>query len=76
MGTMELFCEELSDRPEICPSCGSHSVIGIAYGLPDEAAEAARRGAVALGGCFLKMCPKWCCRECKYCWPKEIDDEA
>src|SRR4051812_28776098 len=66
----------LSEKPEICRSCGSHSVIPIAYGSPDEStAEAARRGAVTLGGCVLKRFPKWCCRECNYCWPKEVDDE-
>jgi hypothetical protein len=67
----------LSDKPEVCPSCGSHSVIPIAYGAPDQwTAEAVRRGAVTLGGCILRMSPKWCCRDCKYCWPKEVADEA
>jgi hypothetical protein len=67
----------LSEKPEVCPSCDSHLVIPIAYGAPDEpTAEAARRGAVSLGGCVLKRFPKWCCRECNYCWPKEGDDEA
>jgi hypothetical protein len=67
----------VSEKPKVCPSCGSHSVIPIAYGAPNgSTAEAVRRGAVTLGGCILRMSPKWCCRECNYRWPKEVDDEA
>jgi hypothetical protein len=67
----------LSEKPKVCPSCGSHSVIPIAYGSPDEStAEAARRGAVTLGGCVLKRFPKWCCRECNHCWPEKVDNET
>jgi hypothetical protein len=65
------------DKPELCPLCGSRSVVGIAYGLPDELGEeAARRGAIRLGGCILvKDAPKWHCRDCGHQWGKLLGDE-
>ncbi len=71
----ELWGDE-SDKPKICPSCGAHSVVRIGYGEPDDVgAEAARRGAIVLGGCILpEYSPKWHCRECHHQWGKLFDD--
>jgi hypothetical protein len=65
------------DKPALCPSCGSRSVVRIAYGLPDEVGkEAARRGAIALGGCILgKDAPKCHCWDCSHRWGKLLGDE-
>lgn len=66
-----------SDEPGSCPSCGSRSVVRIAYGHPsEETQEAARRGVVVLGGCILaEDAPKWHCRRCKHSWGKLLYDE-
>ena len=65
------------DKPEFCPSCGSRSVVRIAYGLPDELGEeAARRGAITLGGCILvENAPKWHCRDCSHKWRRLLGNE-
>jgi hypothetical protein len=65
--------EELrGDKPELCPSCGSRSVVRIVYGLPNEVGqEAARRGAITLGGCIVvEDAPKWQCGDCGHEWGK------
>jgi hypothetical protein len=53
------------DTPN-CPHCGSHDVIPVVYGLPDEELEElARRGSVWLGGCIVWAGqPEWKCRAC------------
>ncbi len=65
------------NKPEICPSCGARSVVRISYGLPDEVGEeAARRGAIVLGGCMLvEDAAKWYCRNCGHEWGKLFGDD-
>ncbi len=63
-------------RKPPCPKCGSPDVIPIMYGLPsEEAAEEARQGKIALGGCCISDdSPRWHCRDCEPEWGT-IDDE-
>jgi hypothetical protein len=73
--------EELSgvfgDRPECCPRCGSRSVLDIVYGAPfEEDVEAARRGAIAMGGCCIGPAANFCCAQCEYRWPEGEIGEA
>jgi hypothetical protein len=45
-----------SDEPQRCPSCGSHSLAAIEYGLPafsEELREDEELGRVVLGGCLV-----------------------
>ena len=69
--------EGFSNQLEPCPKCGSKSVIEILYGFPtEEQQEAARRGAIALGGCMLELgSPKFCCKYCEHSWPQNQGDE-
>lgn len=57
----------------LCPRCRSQHVVRVLYGLPDgPAEEAARRGALALGGCCLPPRHEvnhWCCKQCRFRWP-------
>jgi Sel1 repeat len=67
--------EEHSLELEPCPQCGSKSVIEVVYGFPtDEQSEAARRGAIALGGCMLGNA-RFCCNQCDHRWPEDERDE-
>jgi hypothetical protein len=62
----------------VCPRCGSDWVVPVMYGHPSEAAEeAARRGALAMGGCCMPRPSQrnhWCCKSCKFRWPGEFED--
>jgi hypothetical protein len=63
-----------------CPKCGSHTVVAVMYGHPsDIAEEAARQGALAMGGCCipspLSEMNRWCCKQCKFRWPGEFEEE-
>jgi predicted RNA-binding Zn-ribbon protein involved in translation (DUF1610 family) len=55
-----------------CPSCGSHEVVPILYGLlTPEAEEDVKAGKVALGGCIVSgRDPAWRCKECRHEWGK------
>ena len=59
-----------------CPECGSREVAEILYGLPTrEAAAAADRGEIALGGCFFNWgSARWRCLTCNAEWG--VSDEA
>lgn len=38
-----------------CPSCGSHTIVGVSFGYPtQETLDAAARGETVLGGCYLR----------------------
>jgi hypothetical protein len=67
----EEFSWEFASRPECCPKCGSLSVLDIVYGSPsEEDAEAARRGAIAMGGCCIGPAANFYCAQCEYRWPE------
>jgi hypothetical protein len=55
-----------------CPECQSTNVAEYLYGYPsDEAAEAANRGEVILGGCmppFIEPAPQLRCGDCDHEW--------
>ena len=57
-----------------CPSCGSHRVIPIVYGMPGaELAEASERGEVQLGGCVVTdHDPVWHCKACAHDWRESV----
>lgn len=50
-----------------CPACGSEAVVPLVYGLPGRnAAEAAQRGEIELGGCVIgPQAPTLACRSCE-----------
>jgi len=50
-------------------------VIPIIYGLPtEEAAEEAKEGKFALGGCCVSDdSPQWHCRDCEHEWGIAVD---
>lgn len=62
----------------VCIRCGSDWVVPVMYGHPSEAAEeAARRGALAMGGCCMPRWGQqnhWCCKSCKFRWPGEFEE--
>ena len=62
------------DDAKTCPRCGSEQTVPLIYGMPtDEAAEEARRGEVALGGCVVfPDAPDHTCRNCGYEWREYI----
>jgi|GEM_PF-2602830 len=53
----------------VCPRCGGVGV-HLAYGLPrPEGREAARRGEIALAGCYVGFNdPEWRCKSCRHKW--------
>jgi hypothetical protein len=65
-------------KPERCPNCGSGDVRPIAFGLPsEEAAQAARRGEIVLGGCVVTgNDPQWFCSNCEATWRSDPAPEA
>jgi hypothetical protein len=60
----------LSKRPRglSCPSCGSHNIATILYGLPvmsDKLKRAIENREVTLGGCVVHdAAPEWVCNAC------------
>ena len=62
-----------------CPSCGhSHSVIPIAYGMPDsDIIEKSEKGEVMLGGCLITICqPTHFCKSCHEKFMDTVDSTA
>jgi hypothetical protein len=72
--------DEWPDRPEVargetaCPACGG-TLVPIVYGLPGpEAAEAANRGEIALGGCMVTGDdPQFQCAACRVAYWRRDD---
>jgi len=54
----------------VCPSCGSHDIVPIRYGLPgSDMFQRAERGEIILGGCEVDATsPNLKCRECEHAW--------
>jgi len=54
-------------KPPDCPSCGTTTVIPIAYGFPGpEMWAQVERGEIALGGCVVdRQNPSWHCDRCE-----------
>ncbi len=54
----------------VCPSCKSHNVVQIAYGLPGlEMREEAVKGKIHLGGCMIEDdSPDFHCNDCEREW--------
>ncbi len=63
---------EMTNKPDICPKCGSERVARILYGLPifnDELKRKLETGEVVLGGCMVTGDdPSWHCAECGHQW--------
>jgi len=65
---------EVSDGAVACPACGG-KLVSIVYGLPGpEAAEAANRGEIALGGCLVTGDdPQFQCVACRVAYWRKRD---
>ena len=57
--------------PHDCPTCGSHRIGRIVYGLVDvtKLADDLASGRIVLGGCTVsKSSHRWCCNSCGSQW--------
>ena len=59
-----------SERPEICPECGSSRILEFLYGeVGPEIAQVPGYDKIALGGCVIEQdSPAWKCGNCGATW--------
>lgn len=63
--------------PVRCPQCGAKKGVSVVHGLPTaQAAVAADRGEIVLGGCVMGAAPQRQCTACGHRWSTPLEEHT